>query len=312
MSQHDASETATHAARRRWHGRGMLKIALPTAAALGAGAAIAVGSIPGSDGSITGCYANKVNEDTPEDVRVDDSVLEAPGALRVINPNGARLPLGGPNPARECVPGESTITWNQSGPAGPQGAVGPAGPQGPAGGPGAAGGQGAAGAPLVGETDLGVGNAPGQTFLQIDGIDGGATDKLHKGEILVDSFSLGSQSVGTQASGSGAGAGKVLQSFTITKALDKASPLLFQGEVTGKHYPQMVLSFERKAGGKGQDYLKFTFQQVFISSIVDGQSSKQVPTEQVTFAFGKCTEELVGGGGRGSRVSFNITANSKL
>ena len=46
MSQDEANKIAREA-QRRWRGHRMLTIALPTAAALGAGAAIAVGSIPG-------------------------------------------------------------------------------------------------------------------------------------------------------------------------------------------------------------------------------------------------------------------------
>lgn len=90
-------------------------------------AAIALGAIPSSDGSFTGCY-------------------NAQGVLRVIDG------------AQSCKSGETRITWNQKGPkgdvgpqgiAGPQGAVGPqgaAGPQGPKGDTGPQGPQGEAGA----------------------------------------------------------------------------------------------------------------------------------------------------------------------
>ncbi len=298
--------------RARWRGLGALKLALPTAAALGAGAAIAVGSIPGGDGTITGCYANKFEEDQPENVLVND-VSEAPGTLRVINPNGARLPTAGPDAARECVPGESMITWNQSGPAGPQGPQGPQGLRGPQGGAGASGANGTS---VVGGTEVGIGGG-GETFLRIDGIERESTDSQHKGEIVVDSFSLGAtQTSHAVGSASGSGAGKVsFQDFTITKKLDKSSPLLFQAAASGKHFPTIVLAFAKKTGGKNLDYLKFTFQNVLISSVADGQSAQQVPSEQVTFQFQKCTEEYIGnakGGKPGSKVKLNITVNAKL
>src|SRR6204780_3523220 len=177
MSQHEANEIVREA-QRRWRGRGMLKVALPTAAALGAGAAIAVGSIPGPGGTITGCYAGTdgatVDYAPPAGGITPSEALEPPGALRVIDPSlpntitigGSPLagaPSGGTtisNPAAECVTDETQITWNQQGPAGPQG------PQGPAGGEGANGAGGAPGSPLIGSTGFGLRGTPRHTFLK--------------------------------------------------------------------------------------------------------------------------------------------------
>jgi hypothetical protein len=104
---------------------------------IGTGAIIAViaivsyASIPDANGVITGCY------------------VTASGGLRVIDASVSK-----------CTPGETKITWNQTGPQGPpgpigpqgpaglqglQGAAGPAGPTGPAGPAGQAGPTGPAG-----------------------------------------------------------------------------------------------------------------------------------------------------------------------
>ncbi len=311
MSQHEANEIAREA-QRRWRGRGMLKIALPTAAALGAGAAIAVGSIPGPDGTITGCYAGTsgatVDYPTPGGTTLTGAV-EPPGALRVVDPSLPKtLTIGGsplgansetvPNPAATCVNDEETqITWNQTGPAGPQG------PAGAAGGQGANGAGGAAGSPLIGGTEFGISGAPGDTFLKIE--------SAIKGELKLDSFTIGAHAIGSASSGAGAGKATI-QSFTITKQLDSSSPLLFQGEARGTDYKEVTVSFERKAGAKEQTYLEYKFQDVIISSIVDGTSEKQQPTEEVTFNFQKCTETLVPAVRGASPVSFNIDANAKI
>jgi hypothetical protein len=103
---------------------------------------VAVASIPSSTGVITGCYATK------------------DGALRLIDAEAGQ----------PCGNKEQLITWNQMGPAGPQGpqgepsaqgpvgsqgpqgATGPQGPQGipgPTGVPGAPGPQGTQGAPGI-------------------------------------------------------------------------------------------------------------------------------------------------------------------
>jgi len=316
MSAEEASRIA-RAVQRMKHSKRAVQIALPTAAALGAGAAIAAGSIPGGDGTITGCYAGTTGA-TLFPPNASDGITEPPGALRVIDPSLPHTisnPLGAApaaNLAAVCEPQQETqITWNQKGPAGP---VGPRGEEGKAGGQGAAGSQGTPGTPLIGGTTFGV-SGGGTTFLKIDGIEGESTQKDHKGEIQIDSFSVGaqgSQSIGSQSSG--AGAGKVsIQSFSITKTLDKSSPLLFQAAATGKHFKDATLSFSHKAGGKEQTYLKFDFQNVLISSVQDGSSGGGQPTEQVTFAFQKVSEAFVQPNGKvGATVNFNVSTNLKL
>jgi type VI secretion system secreted protein Hcp len=105
-----------------------------------------------------------------------------------------------------------------------------------------------------------------------------------------------------------------IQSFSITKKLDKASPVLFQAAATGKHFKEATLSFMRKAGGKEQTYLKFDFQNVLISSVQDGgAANKATPTEQVTFNFQKCKETFFDSKGRaGQTVSVNVGNTLKL
>src|SRR4051812_1850421 len=173
------------------------KIALPATAALGAGAAIAVAAIPAADGTINGCY------DTGTGTR------GLPGELRLVN---------GPN---DCQGSEKAIAWNQSGPAGPQGAQGPSGAAGANGANGQNGGGGGVGAAVFSRP-------PTTYFLEIDGIKGESTDAKHPGSMAVDSFSWGATHSAGQ-SGGGGGAGKVkFHDVSITKSVDKASPLLFQ------------------------------------------------------------------------------------
>ena len=75
-------------------------------------------------------------------------------------------------------------------------------------------------------------------FLKIDGIPGESTDDKHKDWIEVLSFSHG---VSQRASGSASTAGGAtaeradFADFSIVKALDKASPKIFEASATGKH-----------------------------------------------------------------------------
>ena len=321
MSQEETNEIVRETQRLRRSLR-VLKLALPTAAALGAGAAIAVGAIPGSDGTITGCYAspNPSTSDggVPNNITVN-GVTEAPGTLRVIDPS---LPhtlsereAGVPNPAAVCEEAEKQITWNEKGP------PGPAGPQGPAGTPGSAGAQGtagipgiqgAAGTPLIGATDFGLTNKSGETFLKLDGIVGPSTDKTHKQDIEIDSFSFGASNPG-QTSGSGAGRARV-GSFTITKSVDSSSPSLLRAAREDEAFRDATLFFSRKAGGEQQNYLEFKFTNLIVSSVFDGQSSGgDRPTEQVTFNFQQVEETYISQNGKaGPAISFNVGSNIKL
>jgi type VI secretion system Hcp family effector len=335
MSAEEANRIV-RAAHRVRNARGVFKIALPTAAALGAGAAVAVGSIPGGGGTITGCYAGTTG------AYIGADAYAPPGALRVIDPSlpaqtvGANTdtnPYG--NADRQCTPEETQITWNQSGPAGPTGPTGPTGPQGAAGGKGDAGGQGGAGekgapgSPLIGGTSFGLTNDSGHTFLKLDGVTGTAsikgeatlkgeaTIKGEAGEIAIQSFSLGAQGGGVVGSASGAGAGKVsIESFTITKTIDKTSPLLLQDAVQGTHIKEGELLFEHKVGGKEEAYLKFDFENLVVASISDGQSAgSDAPVEQVTFDFAKLQETYSGSTGKSGQppasVGWNVTAQAK-
>lgn len=315
MSREEANRIV-RAAHRVRHASGMLKVALPTAAVLGAGAAIATGAIPGGpDGTtIVGCYANPPADvdGVRPNITVND-VSEAPGTLRVIDPSLSK-PNEREDPARECVDEETEITWNQSGPQGPAGSQGPVGPQGPTGSQGPAGTPGSAGAPLIGGTSFGLTNDSGETFLKLkSAVQGTVNDKQAQGQIEIESFSLGAQSNIGSASGGG-GAGKVtVQSFTITKQLDQSSPQLLQDEVEHRAIPTADLTFEHKLHGSEQPYLKFEFSNVIVSSVTDGQSSGGAPTEQVTFAFQKLEETFIGQNGKGSAsVGWNVVANAKL
>ncbi len=185
-------------------------VALPTTAALGAGAALAFGAIPGADGSVVFCYAPGV---------------EADGPARIVDSAG------------DCDDNESSVTLNQKGPAGPAGPQGPQGPQGPA---GSGGGSGLAYPP--------VSSSASNFLLEIDGIKGESTDSKLKDSIDVQSWSFGAENSGGAAKGSGAGAGKVsFGDFQVVKKIDKASPALLKAVATGQHLKSVVLHV-RKAG----------------------------------------------------------------
>ena len=129
-------------------------------------------------------------------------------------------------------------------------------------------------------------------FLKIDGIEGESKDAKHKGSIEISAWSWGAAQTGTSSSGGGAGAGKVaMQDAHFSMSVSKASPKLMLACAGGDHIKQAVLTC-RKAGKDQQEYIKYTFSDVLISSFQTGGTSGGVtPTETLTLNFSKIEYE---------------------
>ena len=259
--------------------RRVLTIAVPTGVALGAGAVIAYGAIPASDGTIGACYVPN------QTVRfVDD--------------------------ATGCREGESFVKFNQQGPQGIAGAPGPSGANGAPGAPGPAGPAGI-GAP--------VHPIPASDYLlEIEGIKGESSDAKHKDTIEIESFSWGATQGTTRSAGGGGGAGKVqFQDFSFVKATDQSSPALFLAVATGRHIKKAVL-FVRKAGGEQQEYMKVTLEDCLVSSFKATPQAPGVgQTESVSLDFAKITFEYRrqlpdGSLGGPVKTGYDLKANKKL
>ncbi len=125
-------------------------------------------------------------------------------------------------------------------------------------------------------------------FLKIDGIPGESPDKTHKAEIEIDSFSWGETNTGTALQGGGMGSGKVqMQDFHFVMRVNKASPLLFLCCANGEHIKSATLTC-RKAGKEQQEYLKYTFSDLLVSSYQTGGSAGNViPLDQISLNFTK-------------------------
>ena len=124
-------------------------------------------------------------------------------------------------------------------------------------------------------------------FLKIDGIEGEAQDSKHKNEIHLESWSWGETNSGTSQHGMGMGAGKVqMGDFHFVMRSNKASPKLFLACANGEHIKKAVLTC-RKAGKEQQEYLKWTFAELLVSSYQTGGSAHAdvVPLDQISINF---------------------------
>ncbi len=170
--------------RRGW----LLKVAVPTAAALAAGAVVAIALPPSNSGVITACV--NTNPDLEDGTPV--------GAVRIIDTSTTASGTDDDgNTINACSSNETTLTWNAQGPTGPQGATGPQGTtgsggttgaqgatgaqggQGPAGSQGLQGPAGAAGTTgVTGPAAYGSGLGPGEAaYLQLENENGSSALK---------------------------------------------------------------------------------------------------------------------------------------
>lgn len=160
-------------------------------------------------------------------------------------------------------------------------------------------------------------------FLKIEGIPGESTDDRHKEwiEILSYNFSVTQRPSGSASTAGGASSERAnFSDFNIVKALDKASPKLFEACATGRHIPTVTLELCR-AGGDKLRYMEYKLSNVIISMNRPGGSShadESLPTEEISFNYGKIelayTQQNRADGSGGGQIAagWNLETNKKV
>jgi type VI secretion system secreted protein Hcp len=249
------------------------------AGAAGGGAAIAVASVPDSNGLIHACYNVGSNGEPLSNA-----------TLTVIDPSAGQNCAAPPGAASGT--GQKELSWNQSGPPGPPG---PAGPPGSSGAPGAPGQTAtvvggppplSTGGGVVGEAKFGTG--PGASTFKLLGLGFGA--------------SRGGTS-GSSSSGSAAGKANVHE-FTIKKMTDTASPLLFEAGASGKSFPQVTVTLNKKK--QKQPYLVITMTDVVISSYQTSSKAGSSPQDTLSLNFTKIKLQYKAQSGKGNAPPLKI------
>jgi type VI secretion system secreted protein Hcp len=118
---------------------------------------------------------------------------------------------------------------------------------------------------------------------------GESVDKTHPQTIAVNEVEFGVENpttLGSTAAGAGAGKAK-FEAVKVTKAVDSASPTLFQALTTGAHFPVVKL-FARRAGATTPtDFAIYQFNMVYITKIeVSGGGGYETLQETVEMAYG--------------------------
>jgi type VI secretion system secreted protein Hcp len=156
-------------------------------------------------------------------------------------------------------------------------------------------------------------------YLKIEGIPGESTAKGFEKQIEIANYSHGvSQSTDISASSSGgATTGRTMHSdFTITKAIDLASPVLLQRCSDGTHIPSLTLTLVRSGGDNKVPFMTYTLTNLVVSNVSYGGSKDGLPQESVSFNYGKIDwvytqQKRAGGGGGGNTTgSWNLETNT--
>lgn len=122
-------------------------------------------------------------------------------------------------------------------------------------------------------------------FLKLEGVPGESKDQKLTDHIEILSFSWGATQQGAYGTGTGGGAGKAhIQEPVFSHFVDKASTVLFQMCVSGKHIAKGEF-IARRAGadGKPQPYLNLKFDDLIVSSVQ--QSGHHGGDDRMTESF---------------------------
>jgi type VI secretion system secreted protein Hcp len=154
-------------------------------------------------------------------------------------------------------------------------------------------------------------------FLDIEGeIAGESQDKTHKDEIDVLAWSWGMSQSGSFHTGGGVGAGKAnFQDISVTKWIDKSSPVLMLYCANGDHFESAKLTV-RKAGKDPLEYLTIEMKKVLITSVSTGGSGGEDKlTENVSLNFAEAKvvykeQKPDGTEGAAPEFAWDIAANA--
>lgn len=124
----------------------------------------------------------------------------------------------------------------------------------------------------------------GSMWVKIDGCEGEATDDGHQKEIEIQSYTFGVTHP-TSFAGGGLGGGEAtVHDVSVTKQIDKASPVLFKFCMSHKVLPEVLIT-QRKRGENPIDYLKIKLKNAVVSGVNHGGNADTAGSESISFAF---------------------------
>jgi type VI secretion system secreted protein Hcp len=153
-------------------------------------------------------------------------------------------------------------------------------------------------------------------FLKLDGVAGEATQKGHKDELEVLSFSWGLAHPAQIAHTDRRRAGRVqVSDINFMMRSGKASPTLMLACATGRHLKEGLFVIE-KAGEVPFAFYKVTITDVLVSSF-QASGSSETPMESFslnfrTLKFEETAQDAKGGAGATVEAAFDFARNRAL
>ena len=136
-------------------------------------------------------------------------------------------------------------------------------------------------------------------YLIIEGIEGQSTSRKKAIDIYSFQFGASLPTSFSQSTGESRAGRADFGDVTVSKAVDKTSPILFQHCVSGNFFNKVEIVYDKPMGTKQEDYFKIEMQDAVISSISLAGGNEN-PTESLSFAFKKI------------KVSYNPEKDKKL
>lgn len=130
---------------------------------------------------------------------------------------------------------------------------------------------------------------PSDSYMQIDGLKGDATDSAHKDWIEIHSFNHTiTQPASATAASSGGGTYARAQhgDFEITKEIDLSSPKLYEMCSSGKAIKKIVIDLMRASGDAPVKYMSIELDEAVISRVTATGNTGAAPMEMVAFNYG--------------------------
>lgn len=146
----------------------------------------------------------------------------------------------------------------------------------------------AAGAAASLSLNINTAVAQQDTFLSLQGIDGGTQNDSYKGQIDVLAWSWGLSNSGNLHTGFGGGVGRPsFQDVTVTKFTDQSSPALYQAIAEGSLIKEGKLTVTRPSGKAAPfEATIFTMKDILVSSAATGgTTAEDRPTESISLNF---------------------------
>ncbi|HET9958655.1 MAG TPA: type VI secretion system tube protein Hcp [Polyangiaceae bacterium] len=153
--------------------------------------------------------------------------------------------------------------------------------------------------------------------LKLAGIDGESATKGYEKQLEVLSWQVGVTQTASAHFAEGSGTGKCdISDLTITKYVDKSSPILFGHSASGKHIASGQLTLKKAGGDESVIYMTIDMEDVIVSAYnVGGTPSDDRIVETVTLNFGKVhmaykPQDKKGAGGADIKAGWNIPQNA--